>query len=365
MPPHRGRANLARYRIGFEDWPRESATMRGYRVEQWGSDPTWTDLADPIAGPGEVLIDVEACGVGLTVLNCINGDLDNSPDLLPRVPGHELVGRVIEVGPGTHSGLVGRRVVAYFYLTCGQCDACVAGRDPQCSNLAGWVGVHRDGGYAPMVALPASNIVVVPDELDPIAATVVPDAVATPVHVADRAGIGPSDRVAIFGAGGGVGMHMIQIALLRGARVAGLDIAKFEEIEAVGALAVDAAQLEAVDTVFPEGPPTVVIDLVGRSEMADWAISHLSMDGRLVMMTTFPNRPISLEARDMVFRELTIYGSRYSSKTQVAEAARLVADGSIRPIIGQVEGPAEVLAIHDRLRAKDLVGRGALDWSRA
>lgn len=339
--------------------------MQGYRVEQWGSDPTWTDLSEPVAGPGDVLVEVEACGVGLTVLNCINGDLDASPDLLPRVPGHEFVGRVIDAGPGTDTGLIGRRIVAYFYLTCGQCEACAAGKDPQCSNLAGWVGVHLDGGYAPRVALPAANVIVVPDELDPVAATVVPDAVATPVHVADRARIGPADRVAIFGAGGGIGMHMIQVAGLRGAQVAGLDIAKFEQIESLGAIAVDVSDLGDVDTVFPEGPPTVVIDLVGRSEIADWAISRLSMEGRLVMMTTFPNRPISLEARDMVFRELTIYGSRYSSKSQVAEAARLVADGSIKPIIGQIEGPTDVLAIHDRLRARDLVGRGALDWSRA
>lgn len=336
--------------------------MHGYRVEQWGSDPVWLELPNPTAGPGEVLIDVEACGVGLTVLNCINGDLDNAPELLPRVPGHELVGRVVAAGPGADTSLIGRRVVAYFYLTCGTCPACQAGRDPQCVNLAGWVGVHRDGGYAPQVALPSGNVIVVPEELDPIAATVVPDAVATPVHVANRAAIGPDDRVAVFGAGGGVGIHMIQIARLRGAEVAGLDLAKFEDIEALGVRPIDASDLASLDEIFPTGPPTVVVDLVGRAETARWAVDHLAMDGRLVMMTTFPDRAVEVEARDLVFRELTIYGSRYSWKSQVAEAARLVADGSVKPIIGEVRGPADVLTIHDQLRAGTLVGRGALDW---
>jgi propanol-preferring alcohol dehydrogenase len=338
-------------------------TLHGYRVEQWGSEPVWGDLPDPVAGPGEVLIDVEACGVGLTVLNCINGDLDNSPDLLPRIPGHELVGRVVDAGPGADSSLVGKRVVAYFYLTCGTCASCLAGRDPQCSNLGGFVGVHRDGGYAPKVALPGGNVIVVPEGLDPVAATVVPDAVATPVHVAERAGIGPGDRVAVFGAGGGVGIHMIQVARLRGATVAGLDLAKFDEIESLGARPVDASNLTSVSNLFDDGPPTVVIDLVGTAATARWGIDHLAMGGRLVMLATFPNRPVPIEARETVFRELSIFGSRYSWKSQVAEAARLVADGSIKPIISEVRGPGALPELHDLLRAGELVGRGALDWS--
>ena len=337
--------------------------MQGYRIEQWGSDPRWTELPDPVAGPGDVLIDVEACGVGLTVLNCINGDLDNSPDLLPRVPGHELVGRVIESGPGADARLVGRRVVAYFYLICGECEACAAGRDPQCSNLAGWVGVHCDGGYAPKVALPATNVIVVPEGLDPVAATVVPDAVATPVHVANRADIGPGDRVAVFGAGGGVGSHMIQIARLRGATVAGLDLAKFDQIADLGAHPVDVSDLNSVGRVFDDGPPTVVVDLVGTAATARWGIDHLAMGGRLVMLATFPDRPVAIEARETVFRELSILGSRYSSKSEVAEAARLVADGVIQPIISEIRGPARLSDLHDLLRTGQLVGRGALDWS--
>ncbi len=341
--------------------------MHGYRIDRWGADPAWQALPDPVVGPGEVLIDVEACGVGLTVLNCINGDLANDPTLLPRVPGHELVGRVIEVGPGGEIAMVGRRVVAYFYLTCGTCPMCAAGRDSLCAELRGWVGVHTDGGYAPRVVLPVHNAIPVPDDLDPLSATVVPDAVATPLHVASRAGIVPTDRVAVLGAGGGVGIHMVQVALGAGAAVAGLDVvdAKLAQVERFGAHPVRSTDLSVVDpsTLFAEGRPTVVVDLLGSVAATRWGLDALDPGGRLVALTTFRGRQVQVESREFVFGETSIIGSRYATRAEVAEAGRLVAAGEITPVIGTVRGPSEVLDIHDELKSGTVVGRGALDWS--
>ena len=337
----------------------------GYRVVTWGEDPLWEPFPIPAPASGEVLIEVLACGVGLTVLNCINGDLGNDPALLPRVPGHELAGRVVEVGEGVDRALAGRLVVAYFYLICGHCDPCRSGREPLCDNLAGYVGVHRDGGYAPLAVLPALNAIPLPDDLDPVAATVVPDAVATPVHVADRANIESGDRVVVLGAGGGVGIHMIQVARRRGATVAGFDVTeeKLAEIDRLGALPVRSDDFEAIDIgVFDGERPTVVVDLLGTAATASWSLQALDKSGRLVALTTFPNRPATFEARQLVFRELTIFGSRYASRAQVVEAARLVAEGQVEPIIGEVTGPEGVPGLHRQIRSRRLIGRGALDW---
>jgi D-arabinose 1-dehydrogenase-like Zn-dependent alcohol dehydrogenase len=341
--------------------------MFGYRVHSWGAEPVWEEMAEPVPGHDEVLIEVEACSVGLTVLNCIGGDLDDDPALLPRVPGHEAVGRVISAGPGADVGLIGRRVVAYFYLVCGQCAACRDSRDPRCSELGGWVGVHEDGGYAPLMTLPSRNAIPIPDSLGPIAATVVPDAVATPVHVAARAQIGPGDRVVVFGAGGGVGIHMVQVARHRGAAVAGFDVVdeKLAELDRLGVLPVRSNDIANIDptSIFKDGEPTVVIDLLGTTASARWAIDGLAMGGRMVALTTFRDRPVPFESRELVFRELSLIGSRYANRSDLSEAAELVASGAVEPIIGAIGGPGDVLAMHEQLRAGTLLGRGALDWN--
>jgi propanol-preferring alcohol dehydrogenase len=302
--------------------------------------------------------------VGLTVLNSIRGDLGNDPSLLPRVPGHELAGRITEIGPDVDRNLHGARVVAYFYLSCGSCDECLAGRDPLCRNLAGFVGVHRDGGYAPYTVLPTANVIPVPEGLDPIAATVVPDAVATPVHIAARAALTGDDRVVVIGAGGGVGIHMIQVALLKTADVVGLDVTqeKLNAIEAQGARAMDSSDFSSLLNPFRNGPPTVVIDLVGSSAATAWSMDSLGPRGRFVALTTFLEAPIPVAHRDLVFREISLVGSRYATKAEVAIAADLVASGKIDPVIGEVVGPADLIALHDSLRNQRLLGRGALTW---
>lgn len=342
--------------------------MYGYRIERWGTDPAWEEIPEPTPAHDEVAIEVEACGVGRTVLNCINGNLADERASLPRVPGHELVGRVTELGEGAPPELLGRRVAAYFYLFCGTCSFCAQGREPRCSRLQGWVGVHRDGGYAPRVALPARNAIPVPDGLDPVAATVVPDAVATPVHVTGRAGIDDTDRVVVIGAAGGVGAHMIQLAKLRGAAVAGFDTGaeKLSAIENLGATGVDSTEFDDVDagTLFGGQAPTVYIDLLGTDRSTRWGLDALGTGGRYVALTTFPNRPATFESRNLVFREMSILGSRYATRAEVSEAARLVASGDVSPVIGAVGGPLEAPDMHQQIRDGSLIGRGALDWSR-
>ncbi len=339
----------------------------GWRVHRWGEPPVWEEFAAPTPGPGEVAVDVEACGVGLTVLNSINGDLSDDDRLLPRVPGHELVGRVTAIGPGVAPGLRGQRVTAYFYLSCGRCPACSAGRQSRCDHLAGWVGVHTDGGYAPVAVLPAYNAVAI-GEVDPVAATVAPDAVATPVHVCrDRARVRPGDRVVVIGAGGGVGAHMVQVARLYGGEVAGLEVTdrKLALLEELGAHPVDAGDLGSVDPTSlwsTTGPPDVVIDLVGSVDTLRWSADALGAGGRLVLLTTFRDRELTLDPRDLVFREVTVVGSRYASRAELVTAARLVATGRVRPVIGGEASPRDVLDLHDQLRAGTLLGRGVIVW---
>ncbi len=339
---------------------------RGYRIHAWGGPLQWEEweIASPTSG--EVLVQVEACGIGLTVLNCIRGDLSTTAPL-PRVPGHELVGRVIAVGAGVSPSLVGKRVVGYFYLTCGECEPCRLGHDAQCANMAGWLGVHRDGGYGSYTTIPAANALPIPDTVDPVLATAIPDAIATPLHVCKtRLGLTPLDRVVVIGAGGGVGIHMVQMARLFGAAVCGLDIdeQKFPAIRAAGAEPVLSREWHAVR--LPEAwrgePATAVIDLIGSPGSLRWSLDALGMGGSLAVLTTFRDRSFAVSPREMVFHELRIVGSRYASKAEVLEAARLVAEQRITPIVSRIVEPEEIERIHEALRGNTLLGRGAVRW---
>jgi len=340
--------------------------VRAFRIHRWGGPLQLEALPDPTPGPGEATVAVDACSVGLTVLNAMGGAFTDDPKFLPRVPGHELVGRVEAVGEGVRALRAGDRVMAYFYLSCGHCQACRAGRDSRCKNLAGWIGVHRDGGYGERVALPAHNLLPLPESIPSALATAIPDAIATPLHVCRRAQVGPGDRVAVIAAGGGVGIHMVQMARLWGAEVAGLerDAAKRQYLQAeLGIPAIDSSSFDAV--ALPpgwDGAVDVVIDFLGRPESTDWALRSLAMGGRFAALTTFKNVSVALAPRDLVYRELTALGSRYASRAELVEAAGLVVSGRIRPVVSRTVGPDGLEGAIAALRAGSVLGRAALLW---
>jgi D-arabinose 1-dehydrogenase-like Zn-dependent alcohol dehydrogenase len=340
--------------------------MRALQIRAWGGPLEPVEVARPSPGVGEVLVRVEACGIGLTVVNCMGGQLGDDPGFLPRTPGHELVGVVESVGPGVPDGLVGQRVAAYFYLVCGSCRRCLGAEDSLCDGFRGNVGVAIDGGYAQYAVLPALNAIPVPDGIDPVAATVIPDAVATPVHVARLAGLAPGARVAVLAAGGGVGIHMVQVARAYGADVAGLDVVPSKLAflaDSLGVAAVDSADFAAVR--LPRawgGQADVVIDLYGRAPAQRWALEHLARNGKLVTLTTFRGEQFAVSSRELVQRQLSLLGSRYNSRYEVGLAASLVGSGRVSPVVSAVVGPDAVAATLDAVRAGEVLGRAALAW---
>lgn len=339
--------------------------MQAQVLHAWGDALAYEKVPTPAPGRGEVLIRVEACGVGLTVLNYMNGNMGRRPELLPRIPGHEFVGTVAEVGPEVHAPRVGDRVMAYFYLACGHCDYCRLAHEPLCRNLRGNVGVVTNGGYAEYAVLPAFNCLPVPERLTAVEATAVIDAIATPLHVNRRAGIGPLDLVMVVGAAGGVGIHMIQMSRLFGATVVAVDVdvaklAVARELGAAAAIDFTAPDArEALRAVAPSGV-TAAIDLVGKPETLAFCLEALDRRGRLVMLTTFAGATIEASPRQFVRDEVSILGSRYASRWEVSQAATLVAEGKIKPIVSEIVPLERVGEINAKLRARTLLGRGAV-----
>jgi propanol-preferring alcohol dehydrogenase len=343
--------------------------MLAQRIHKWGGPLNFEEVPDPHPGDGEVLIEIEACSIGLTVLNAIRGDLGSDPGNLPRIPGHEFVGRIVDVGESVDPGRVGERVMAYFYLFCGRCARCVAGTEPLCENLAGYVGVNRDGGYGRLCTLPDRNAVLLRGAIDAALATAIPDAVATPVHVARHAAIERGERVAVIAAAGGVGVHMVQVARVFGAEVVGLEATeeklRFLE-EELGVVAVDSSSFSAAELPADwTGKADAIVDLLGTATSLDWSARHLATRGRLILLTTFHDVDFRLNPREFVFAEASVLGSRYASRDDLELAADLVASNQVRAVVSRRVALEGVEDVHQELREGRLLGRGAVVWSQS
>jgi D-arabinose 1-dehydrogenase-like Zn-dependent alcohol dehydrogenase len=310
-----------------------------------------------------VRVGVDATGIGRTVQNVIEGNLGDDPDDLPRVPGHELVGTVDAAGAGVTHLDEGDRVTAYFHIVCGHCQACRSGHDSLCENHAGWISADTDGGFAEYACLPARNAIGISASIDPVTATVIPDAVATPYHVANqRANIERGDNVVVLGAGGGVGIHMIQVADYFGADVTAVDTAahKLDRCDAVGATRVHDPGPENDVAALADEMYDAVIDFTGAMDLLESCVDLLGPRGRLVHLTTFPGNEMSLSPRTEVMNEVEVVGSRYCSKYELQRAADLVADGVVEPVVSEVtdlDGTPDLLR---DLCDGAVVGRGVM-----
>jgi propanol-preferring alcohol dehydrogenase len=154
---------------------------------------------DPEPDGGQVLIRVAVCGACHTDLHIVEGDLP--PQVLPVIPGHQIVGVIEAVGDGVSEERIGERVgVPWMSSSCGRCELCRSGRENLCAE-ARYTGYHLDGGFAELVVAPEGAAHPLPEEID--------DADAAPLLCAGiigyrslrRAELEPGQRLGLFGFG--------------------------------------------------------------------------------------------------------------------------------------------------------------------
>ncbi|HEX9040032.1 MAG TPA: alcohol dehydrogenase catalytic domain-containing protein [Trebonia sp.] len=339
--------------------------MRAAVLDAFGGDVRLTDIAAPEPGPGEVLVGVAACGVGLTLERARTGDLGGTA---PRVVGHELGGTVLAIGAGVDAWKPGDRVTASFYLTCGWCRSCADGRETLCENWGGFVGVHVDGGLADAVVLPARILVRVPDGVGLAEAAIAADAIATPYHaLTARVSVRPGQTVAVIGAGGGVGVHMVGMARALGARVIGIerDPAKEQRLRAYGC-----------DLTWNPGDEPgwarrlvggfgakadVCVDMVASRSTLSNGMELLRRAGTLLIVGYQGGVTFELDPRPFVLDEVVVTGSRYASRADIGAALDLVAQGRVKPVIGARFGLGQVAEAYRVMQANEAFGRIVVD----
>ena len=325
-----------------------------------------SNVPDPVPGPGEAVARVLACGSGLTIQHIKAGRIAAE---FPCIIGHEITGEIVAVGDGVAGLAVGDGVTSYYYLNCGHCRWCLSMLEPLCANSGGNVGRNCDGGYAEYIKLPAHIFIKLPEGLDyrahPAEIGVVMDALATPYKVLKRARVRAGETVAVFGAGGGVGIHQVMLAKWARARVIAVDVApgKLDACRKAGADEVVDASAGRVaqallDLTKGEGVD-VAIDYVSSTSTLEAGAQALGRRGRLVTLGG-AGQPFRASSMDMLLKEQDLLGSRYVARSEILETLDLVARREVWPIVTETRPLEEAEALHERVERGLVTGRAAL-----
>lgn len=312
--------------------------MRAALLPAFGGPLELCEVPDPVPANGEVVVDVVACGAGLTLEHVRNGKMGGAP---PFIMGHEFAGRISALGENVDGWSLGDRVTATFYLTCGYCDMCAGGHETLCRNFRGWIGAARDGAFAERVSVPARNLVRVPAGLDLGVAGIVADAVATPYHaVRERIGLIAGHSVAVIGAGGGLGAHTLGVVRAFGGRAIAIerDAAKLAELgrRQLATIVIDARDADWHDQLraLLGGGVDAVIDTFGSSETLAAGAAILAPLGTLVILGLTAGAKLSLDPAALLIGEHAVVGTRYCSRAEIAASLELVAAEQVPTLIG-------------------------------
>jgi D-arabinose 1-dehydrogenase-like Zn-dependent alcohol dehydrogenase len=311
------------------------------------------------------LLRVRACAVDQFDLRIRDGKVPRAE--IPIILGHEVAGEIAELGPGVDDWQVGQRVTTTLYLTCGRCRKCRTGRETICENFIGYLGIQTPGGYAEYTVVPEANLVELPFSISFPAGSILANAIGTPLHaLARQMRLRPSERLVITGAGGGVGLHAVQLARQMGAFVMAVDVGedKLEASRNYGAdVAVDPTESDFAEMArqWTDGQGVEgVLELVGAATLPT-SLGALGKGGRLVIVGFHTGSEFAVRASEIVANEWEIVGSRNVTKTELAEVVALVDAGRIDPVVTEIYALEDAELVHARLRNQEIVGRAVLE----
>ena len=294
----------------------------------------------PIPKPnkGEVLIAVDACGIcGADAMTIEN----QNPEAFPRIPGHEVVGRIVAIGdPDSDYWKIGQRVgVGRLGGHCNQCPECRQGLFNLCNNQP-IMGSTHDGGYAEMMIAKETGLVAIPDELSSVEAAPLLCAGIATFNALKKSGAQAGDTVAILGIGG-LGHLAIQYARRMGFRVVaigrGQDIA--ELTQALGAHIYIDTQLEnAVDRLKELGKAQAILTTITHGEISSGLFAALAIQGKLIVVGV-GKEPLVISSPLLVGGERTVQGSITGTPFEVGKTLDF-------SVFADVRAKTEVFPLH-------------------
>ena len=286
------------------------------------------EWADPVCGPRDVLLRPLATGICAGDLYLYEGK--NPYAQYPLIGGHEVCGSVTEVGAEVTRFKPGDRVVIEPVVGCGTCYSCRIGKPNCCMNFC-LLGLHRPGGFAECMLAPEKNVHAVPAGLDSVVASFA-EPVTIGIQACRRAQIVPGEYVLVLGAGP-IGLAILEIARLKGARVVVCDVQeqRLEFARQLGAetLPADDQLLATVLRQTDGAGAAVVIEATGNVQAFESTIDLVASGGRIVIVGLMKKGvEASFPALDFTRKEVTILGSR-NSVNAFPEALALLASGAL------------------------------------
>ena len=345
--------------------------MRAWAVVENAAPLQEIELPTPVPTGTQVLLEVTHCGVCHSDLHVWEGKYDlgggqhmslkDRGVVLPLAMGHEIVGRVVKLGPDATGVKVGDLRIVYPWVGCGVCAACLADEDNMCLTPKS-LGVFQNGGYATHVLAPHPRHLVDPGTLDPaLAATYACSGITVFSAVRKVMPMPPDEPLLLVGAGG---LGLSALALLRALGHRNTIVVDISEEKRAAALAAGAAQVvdgsgEGVTArivAAAGGPVGSIIDLVNGTASAAAAFEALRKGGKLVQVGLFGGE-LRLPLPLMAMRALTVQGSYVGSVKDLRELVTLAQGGSLPALpIREVPMPQANDALM-RLRDGKVTGR--------
>jgi NADPH:quinone reductase-like Zn-dependent oxidoreductase len=320
---------------------------------------------DPIAGPGEAVVRVRACGVN-NLDTQIRRGIPGVTIAMPHILGCDIAGEVVAIGPGVVAAssrpAVGDRVLVAPGSGCGACAACTGGDESACPSYA-MLGYQRHGGYAELACVPARSLICVSDRLTFEEWASVGLVFLTAWHMLiTRARLAPGETVLVHAAGSGVGIAAIQIARRAGARVIATagSAAKRERALALGAAAAvdytrDGWHREVRKLAGGEGVD-VVVEHTGTDTWSG-SLASLARRGRLVTCGATTGFDARVDIRHLFVKQLSLLGSYMGSQAELLAAIALFERGELAPVVDSVLPLAEARAAHERVASREIFGK--------
>lgn len=322
------------------------------------------EVPAPVMRPGDVLIRVAASGVCYHDVVVRNGTFRRRVHL-PLIPGHEVSGVVVQVGPQTQRFQVGDRVcTTQRRSVCGVCRECRSGHEVACEKREFMGDAHLNGGYAELVAVSEHCVALVPDTIDLVQASIVACAIGTALNaIRDVAKLKLGETVLITGAAGGQGAHGVQLARASGAHVIALvsSEAKAAVVRELGAHEVVVSahgedfsrQLLALTD---DRGVDVVIDNVGAAIYQPLRRS-LARYGRWILVGALSGETASFNPAHLFLHNISMLSAVSCSRSQLEDALTLVERGLVRPLITAALPLSEAVDAHLTLERSGGMGR--------